>query len=153
TAGNADRLEYIPVRKVEPVRIDEILRVGDLAAERDGIAPVWSLIAAHALADFRSNGEIAYAIRGLGQLPDDAPRGLECLMRIPERAGRTKSCKLQPRRTVPLGDVSRPVEGREEHRHALHAGPLQGRKTVRHLLEACSKPGRQQLKVVSQLLR
>src|SRR5690606_13454887 len=105
-ARYADRVEAGAVGKVEIVGIDEVARMRHLAAHRDDIAPLRRAEASAALRYLGCKAKVAHTVRGFGELPDDAPRRLESLMHVPQRAGRTEACELQLGGAVPLGDVA-----------------------------------------------
>ena len=97
-AGDADRLVGGVVADVEVVGVDERAGVGDLAAEADGVAPDRGAEAAAGLGDVAGEAEVAHAVRGLGELAQEAARGLEGAVHVPERAGAAEAGELQPRR-------------------------------------------------------
>ena len=82
-AGYADRLECGGRADVEIAGIGEFAGMGDFAAERIGIAAHGAAKAAGAFFGRPSEAQIAVAVRGLGELPDDPVVLLEGAMDIP----------------------------------------------------------------------
>ena len=95
-AGYADRFEGGGIAEIERIGINEILRVGNFAAECDGIARSIRVETRAGFLDLRGNGKIAYAVRRFRQLPHDPVGAFESLMDVPQRTGRAETGKLQP---------------------------------------------------------
>ena len=127
--------------------------MGDLAAEADGVAADRRLEAAARLGDVAGEAEVAGAVGGLGELAEEAARGLERLVDVPERAGAAEARELEARRRVALGDGPGLVDADEVEGNAAGAGALQGREALADLLDRGLEDLRQRLEVVAERTR
>ncbi|SFJ81723.1 Methylmalonyl-CoA mutase [Bradyrhizobium sp. Gha] len=139
STGDSDRLVGALVGEVESVCIDEILRVGDFASERDRVPRARRAEAAAACRKFGRNAEKSDAVRRLGELPNDLAGCLERQMSVPEWARRPVPCKLQLCRAMSRGDFGAadrflgayrpqhptvPAAGERDHPHHRSLGRL-----------------------------
>src|SRR6056297_3425844 len=130
-----DGLEGAGIGHIEIIRIDQLARVLDLAAERDGKAPHRRAETAPRLADIAGQADIAHPVRRLGQLPQEPPRRLEGAMHVPQRTGPAEPRELQAGGGMALGDRAGLIDPDKEERDPLGAGTLQRRQAVADLLD------------------
>ena len=105
-AADADRLIGGVIPHIQIVGIDQPVRMGDVAAEPDGVAPDRGAEGAAGFGHIGGEAEIPRGIRRLRQLTDDPARRLKRLMNVPQRAGAAITGELKPRRGVAFGDGS-----------------------------------------------
>src|SRR5262245_10675161 len=97
--------------------------------------------------------EVTHAVRGLGQLAQDASGTLERLVGVPERTGGAEPGELEFGGAVALGDVSGAVDAGEEDGDTLAPGALQRAEAMADLLDRGAETGGEKLEIVAQVLR
>ena len=125
TAGDADLVECVGVVEIEAIGIGERFGMRGLAAERDGVAANGGVEAGSTFGDRAGERNVAYAVRGLGELADDAAGLFEGLVDVPKRAGRGKAGELEFGGAVAFGNGAGAIDPNEEEGDAAGAWALQ----------------------------
>ena len=152
---NADRLKTGRVLQVQSIGIDDLGRVADFAAKRDGEPPDRRAKSGpgNGYRDLARQAQVPHAVRRLGQLSKESARRLEGPVDVPKRAGAAIAGELQVRGGVALGDRACLIDAYEEERQPLRTRTLHGRKPMRDLFQRGTELARQAFQVISMRAR
>jgi hypothetical protein len=124
-AGDADRFKGARIGQIQIIGIDEIGRVAQFAAQRDGEAARGRAKTAAGFRDIARKADVAHPVGRFGQLAQETARCLERAMHVPQGAGAAEAGELQTRGRMALGDRARLIDADEEEGDPLGARTLQ----------------------------
>ncbi len=140
-------------REVDPVGIDQLARMAQLAAQADGEQLALGEEGAAAALDGTGHAEEACAVGQFSHLRDDAARAGEGIVHMPQRAAAALAGKVKGGGALVLGDVAGLVHPHKVEGHAARAAALQGAQAVADRFKADLEALLQGLDVIAALAR
>ncbi len=126
--------------------------MAEFAAEGDGEVGAGGVVAEAAAGHGAGDPEVAFAVRHLGDLGEDAAGGGERLVDRPQGAGAAEAGEVEVGGGLAFGDVAGPVHAQEGEGDAAPAGALEGAEAVADRFEADAEAGLEEFDVVVEFL-